>query len=126
MRPAGYGPKPPPGGRRKPKKGGDLTARPPANQTGGGRRVGANSGEGSPDKIQRERLYHQSCTGEADRKERHKMKKDFQVQLSTKIAIPTWQALDEYAKSSGQSKASIVERAINLYLELIAEGRIDD
>jgi len=24
---------------RKPKKGGDLTARPPANQTGGGRRV---------------------------------------------------------------------------------------
>ena len=54
------------------------------------------------------------------------MKKDFQVQLSTKIAIPTWQALDEYAKSSGQSKASIVERAINLYLEMIAEGRIDD
>ncbi len=55
-----------------------------------------------------------------------KIKKDFQVQLSTKISIPTWQALDEYAKESGKSKASIVEKAINIYLELIAEGRIDD
>ncbi|HHV36171.1 MAG TPA: hypothetical protein GXX59_11495 [Syntrophomonadaceae bacterium] len=55
-----------------------------------------------------------------------KVKKDFQVQLSTKISIPTWQALDEYSKESGKSKASIVEKAINLYLELIAEGRIDD
>jgi predicted DNA-binding protein len=53
-------------------------------------------------------------------------KKDFQVQLATRVSITCWQALDEYSKESGKSKASIVEKAINLYLELIAEGRIDD
>lgn len=55
-----------------------------------------------------------------------KVKKDFQVQLSTKISIPTWQALDMYSRDTGLTKASIVEKAINIYLELIAEGRIDD
>jgi predicted DNA-binding protein len=52
--------------------------------------------------------------------------KTYQVPLSTKISLATMQALDEYAKESGKSKASIVEKAINIYLELIAEGRIDD
>jgi predicted DNA-binding protein len=42
--------------------------------------------------------------------------KTYQVPLSTKISLATMQALDEYAKSSGQSKASIVEAAINEYL----------
>ncbi len=44
-------------------------------------------------------------------------KKDFQVQLATRVSITCWTALDEYAKSSGQSKASIVEAALNEYLE---------
>jgi predicted DNA-binding protein len=53
-------------------------------------------------------------------------KKDFQVQLSTKISIPTWQALDEYAKSSGQSKASIVEKALDQYLEGVEKNERDN
>lgn len=40
-----------------------------------------------------------------------------QAQLSTKVSVETWQALDEYSKSSGLSKASIVEAALREYLE---------
>ncbi|HHV36085.1 MAG TPA: hypothetical protein GXX59_11050 [Syntrophomonadaceae bacterium] len=53
-------------------------------------------------------------------------KKDFQVQLATRVSITCWQALDEYAKSSGQSKASIVEKALDQYLEGVEKNERDN
>jgi predicted DNA-binding protein len=40
-----------------------------------------------------------------------------QVQLNTRISPQTWADLDEYSKKTGESKASIVEAALNEYLE---------
>lgn len=40
-----------------------------------------------------------------------------QVQLNTRVSPQTWAALDEYAKKTGESKASITDAAIRKYLE---------
>ena len=53
-------------------------------------------------------------------------KKDFQVQLATRVSITCWHALDEYAKSSGQSKDSIVEKALDQYLEGVEKNERDN
>lgn len=39
-----------------------------------------------------------------------------QVQLNTRISVETAQALDEYCKTTGKSKASVVEAALVEYL----------
>lgn len=41
-----------------------------------------------------------------------------QVQLSTKISVETYQALDDYSKATGRPKAQIVEEALRKYLYL--------
>jgi predicted transcriptional regulator len=39
-----------------------------------------------------------------------------QVAISTKLSLATHAALDDYAERTGESKASIIEAAIQMYI----------
>lgn len=44
-------------------------------------------------------------------------RKPYAIQLSTRLALETVQLLDEYAERTGESKASVIDAGIKLYIE---------
>ena len=44
------------------------------------------------------------------------MKKSYAIQVSTRLALETVQLLDEYAERTGESKASVIDAGIRMYI----------
>jgi len=44
-------------------------------------------------------------------------RKPYAIQVSTRLPLTTVQMLDEYAERTGESKASVIDAGIKLYIE---------